>query len=67
MDEVLEAAIARALTLRRADCMAHGRSFSWAASADQFLAALVPLGPATHRLPPRAGGGARRVNSSKAA
>lgn len=47
MDEVLETAIARALTLDRADCLEHGRSYSWQASADQFLAALVPLGPAT--------------------
>ena len=45
MDQVLEHAIARALRLGRADCLAHGRSFSWQASADQFLDALVPLGP----------------------
>lgn len=45
MDEVLERAIARALTLSRADCLAHGRSFSWQASAAQFVAALHPLGP----------------------
>ena len=43
MDEVLERAIARALTLSRADCLAHGRSFSWQASAAQFVAALHPL------------------------
>ncbi len=49
MDEVLETAIARALTLDRADCLAHGRSFSWQASADQFLDALVPLGPVADR------------------
>jgi len=49
MDEVLELAIARALTLSRADCLARGRSFSWEASADQFLDALVPLGPAAGR------------------
>lgn len=42
MDDVLENAIARALTLDRGDCLAHGRSFSWEASADQFLAALEP-------------------------
>jgi len=40
MAERIEDAIARALTLRREDCLAHGRSFSWQASADQFLAAL---------------------------
>lgn len=43
MDEVLEQAIARALVLDRAACLAHGRSFGWEASADQFLAALHPL------------------------
>jgi len=42
MDEVLESAIARACKLDRADCLAHGQSFSWQASADQFLAALEP-------------------------
>ncbi len=42
MDEKLEQAIAAALLLSRADCLAHGRSFSWAASAQQFLAALQP-------------------------
>ena len=46
MDAVLETAITRALTLSRADCLARGRSFSWQASAAQFLDALVPLGPA---------------------
>jgi glycosyltransferase involved in cell wall biosynthesis len=43
MDEMLEAAIVRALLLRRADCLEHGRSFSWQASAAQFVAALHPL------------------------
>jgi glycosyltransferase involved in cell wall biosynthesis len=43
LDEVLERAIARALALSRATCLAHGRSFGWEASADQFLAALHPL------------------------
>jgi len=43
MDEDLDQAIARALMLERADCLTHGRSFSWQASADQFLQALVPL------------------------
>ena len=42
MAERLEAAIAGALGLDREDCLAHGRSFSWQASADQFLAALEP-------------------------
>jgi glycosyltransferase involved in cell wall biosynthesis len=42
MDEVLETAIARALALDRGQCLEHGRSFSWQASADQFLAALEP-------------------------
>ena len=46
MDPVLETATARALTLDRADCLAHGRSFGWQASADQFLEALVPEQPA---------------------
>ncbi|WP_414903141.1 glycosyltransferase family 4 protein [Sphingomonas flavalba] len=43
MDADLAAAIRRALMLRRADCAAHGRSFSWAESAAQFVEALVPL------------------------
>ena len=38
----LEQAIAAALLLKRDDCLAHGRSFSWRASALQFLAALQP-------------------------
>jgi len=42
MSESLEEAIARALTLRREDCLAYGRSFSWEASAQQFLSALQP-------------------------
>jgi glycosyltransferase involved in cell wall biosynthesis len=42
MAERLEVAIAGALRLDREQCRAHGRSFSWAASADQFLAALEP-------------------------
>ena len=42
MADRLEDAIAGALTLDRADCLAHGRSFTWAASADQFLHALEP-------------------------
>jgi len=42
MDERLEEAIAAALELQRSDCLQHGRSFSWEASARQFLAALHP-------------------------
>ena len=49
MDEVLEAAIARALRLSRAACLAHGRSFSWQASTAQFFDALAPIGPAAER------------------
>jgi glycosyltransferase involved in cell wall biosynthesis len=41
----LEDAIAGALRLDREDCVTHGRSFSWRASADQFLAALEPAIP----------------------
>jgi glycosyltransferase involved in cell wall biosynthesis len=42
MAERLEDAIAGALARDREQCLAHGRSFSWEASADQFLAALEP-------------------------
>ena len=38
--ERLEAAIAEALELKRHDCVTHARTFNWANSADQFLAAL---------------------------
>ncbi len=53
MDEDLGRAIAGALTLQRADCAARGRTFSWAASAEQFLAALhpEPFAPLTADLP----------------
>ncbi len=34
-------AMTRALTARRADCIAHGRRYGWDACVDQFLAALV--------------------------
>ncbi len=44
MDEHLDLAIAAALTRDRAACAAHGRGFTWQASARQFLAALAPLG-----------------------
>lgn len=43
MDENLDTAIATALTRDRAACAAYGRSFTWEASARQFLAALVPI------------------------
>jgi glycosyltransferase involved in cell wall biosynthesis len=42
MAERLEDAIAAALRLDRERCLEHGRSFSWEASTDQFLAALEP-------------------------
>jgi glycosyltransferase involved in cell wall biosynthesis len=45
LDHDLDAAIVGALRLDRRDCAAHGRRFSWAASADQFLAALTPDPP----------------------
>jgi len=43
MADDLDVAIAEALTRDRADCAAYGRSFTWEASAAQFLAALVPI------------------------
>ena len=43
MADRLEEAIATALALDRGDCAIHGASFTWAASARQFLAALMPL------------------------
>jgi glycosyltransferase involved in cell wall biosynthesis len=42
LDDDLSMAMALALTRSRADCLAYGRSFSWAASAHQFVEALVP-------------------------
>lgn len=42
MDERLETAIARALEMKRDDCLQHGRSYSWESSASQFLSALHP-------------------------
>jgi glycosyltransferase involved in cell wall biosynthesis len=39
----LDTAIAAALSLNRADCLAAGRSFTWDASTRQFLNALVPI------------------------
>jgi len=44
MDEDLDTAIAQALTLDRAICAAYGQSFTWEASARQFLKALAPVG-----------------------
>jgi glycosyltransferase involved in cell wall biosynthesis len=46
LDEDLDRAIARALTLEREDCLTHARRFTWEASADQFLAALACDEPA---------------------
>jgi glycosyltransferase involved in cell wall biosynthesis len=43
MRETLDEAIAAALVLDAADCVAHARGFTWAASAAQFRDALVPL------------------------
>jgi len=44
MAERLDDAIAAALRLGRAGCLARAEEFSWQASTDQFLAALVPGG-----------------------
>ncbi|WP_375403650.1 glycosyltransferase family 4 protein [uncultured Sphingomonas sp.] len=44
MDVDLEVAVARALTRDREVCAAYARRFDWRASAEQFLAALAPLG-----------------------
>ncbi len=46
MDAALDRAIARALRLDPADCVAGARRFTWRRSADEFLDALVP----THSL-----------------
>ena len=43
MADDLDSAIADALTRDRAACAAYGRTFTWTASARQFLDALVPL------------------------
>jgi glycosyltransferase involved in cell wall biosynthesis len=45
LDDDLDAAIAAALTKNRDDCALYGRTFSWEASVDQFLAALVDAVP----------------------
>ncbi len=44
LDEDIDVAIASALTRNRATCADYGRSFTWEASARQFLAALVQSG-----------------------
>ena len=44
MADDLDVAIAEALTRDRARCAAYGRTFTWEASARQFLSALVPFG-----------------------
>lgn len=44
--ETLDEAIALALTKDRAACAAYGRSFTWEASARQFLSGLHPVAPA---------------------
>jgi len=51
MDADLEQAIARALKLDPEACIAHGRRFTWEASARQFIDALAgPEGPAPSEL-----------------
>lgn len=50
MDRDLNVAVARALTLDRADARAHGERFTWSASAAQFFAALEPLRVASRPL-----------------
>ncbi|MBT2135231.1 glycosyltransferase family 1 protein [Croceibacterium sp. LX-88] len=45
MAESLEQAIAGALQRNREHCRTHGRSFTWEASTDQFLAGLTPESP----------------------
>ncbi len=42
LDADLDVAIAAALTRNRADCALYGRTYTWSASAAQFVAALVP-------------------------
>jgi glycosyltransferase involved in cell wall biosynthesis len=45
LDNDLDVAIAAALTRDRDDCAFYGRTYTWAASAAQFLSALVPAVP----------------------
>ena len=47
MDDNLEAAVRRALTLSRERARAFAATFTWAHCADQFLGALVPTGHLT--------------------
>lgn len=49
MDADLTTAIAGALRLDRGACAAYGRSFTWEASARQFLEALAPVGLESER------------------
>ncbi|MDB5613469.1 MAG: glycosyltransferase family 1 protein [Devosia sp.] len=51
----LNVAVARALTLNRADARAHGERFTWAASARQFFTALEPLHASSRKLRASAG------------
>ena len=44
LDEDLEQAVLRALTLSRDAARAHAERFTWTSSANQFLSALVPAG-----------------------
>ena len=51
MDDDLEQAIAKAVTLDREACLAHARNYTWEASARQFLEALAgPADPSPGRL-----------------
>lgn len=43
LDENLSCAIAMALTRDRTTCARYGSTFSWKASAEQFISALVPI------------------------
>lgn len=45
LDDDLEKAIRRALRVRRSDCAAYARNFSWDVCADQFLTALAAIRP----------------------
>jgi len=49
LDEDLAAAVRRAQTLSRAAVRRHAETFTWSASTDQFLRALVPAVPAALR------------------
>lgn len=45
LDDDLNVAIAAALTRDRIDCALYGRTYTWEASAAQFVTALVPAAP----------------------